>query len=331
MTLKRKISSFFKTSAKKEGFIPLFLISICLFIALLAQIADKFVYPFSKDLLSPMLSQLIILFIPLYLCLTLVYPQRTPVYMLRSLGCHKLRADHIFFIIFSSLFMISTSLVINFVCGGVYPASEGLTLLGTFTAGAGEFTTEYPYLIIVYAILPAFIEEILFRGFVFKGFSGRGELVAIAASTVISSLFTFSIAGLPAAIFCGLLYCLVRHITGTLWSCMMVHLIFNLYALFLQTNVAKYFLSSQNRLLLVVVVIAAWLICTTLFCNESARIFKNRADEIKRGEATSSIPDLSIKRLGKNLKSIFSCRPVMICAIVSAALFAAITAIGYFA
>ena len=145
------------------------------------------------------------------------------------------------------------------------------------------------------------------------------------------SLFTFSIAGLPAAIFCGLLYCLVRHITGTLWSCMMVHLIFNLYALFLQTNVAKYFLSSQNRLLLVVVVIAAWLICTTLFCNESARIFKNRADEIKRGESTSSFPDLSIKRLGKNLKSIFTCRPVMICAIVSAALFAAITAIGYFA
>ena len=330
MTVRRKISSFFKTAAPKEGFLPLFLVTVCLFIALLTQIADTFIYPFGKELLSPMLSQLIILMIPLYLCLTVVFPQKTPVYMLRSLGCHKLRAEHVFFIIFSALFMISTSLIINLLCGGVYPAGEGFTLLGSFTAGAGEFTATYPYLVIVYAATPAFIEEILFRGFVYKGFTERGEFVAIAVSTVISAMFAFSIAGLPAALFCGLIYCLVRHVTKTLWSCMIVHFVFNVYALFLQTNVSKYFLSAQNRLLLIAVVIAAWLICSVLFFTETARIFKKRADEIKRGEATSSLPDFSIKRLSKNLKEIFSYRPVMICAIVSGVFFVAITAIGYF-
>ena len=331
MTVKRKISSFFKTAVAKEGFLPIFLITVCLAIALLAQIANSFIYPFGKELLSPMLSQLIILLIPLYLCLTVVFPQKTPVYMFRSLGCRKLASEYVFFIIFSSLFMITTSLVINLIFGGVYPASEGFTLLGSFTAGAGEVTATYPYLVIVYAAVPAFIEEILFRGFVYKVFCGRGEFVAIAVSTVISSMFAFSLAGLPAAVFCGLIYCLVRHVTKTLWSCMIVHFIFNVYALFLQTNVSKYFLSAQNRLLLIVVVIAVWLICSVLFFSETARIFKNRADAIKRGEATSSLPDFSFKLLGKNLKEIFSYRPLLICAIISGVLFVAITAIGYFA
>ena len=329
MTLKRKISSFLKTAVTKEGFLPVFLITVCLFIALLTQIADTFIYPFGKDLLSPMISQLIILLIPLYLCMTVVFPQKSPVYMLRALGCRKLRAEHVFFIIFSAFFMISTSLVINLIFGGVYRTGEGFTLLGSFTAGAGEATATYPYLVIVYAAVPAFVEEILFRGFVCKGFSGRGEFVAIFVSTAISSLFAFSLAGLPAAIFCGLIYCLVRHVTKTLWSCMIVHFVFNLYALFLQTNVSKYFLSSQNRFLLIAVVIAVWLVSCVLFFSEGAKIFKNRAEEIKRGEATSSLPDFSWKLLWKNLKEIFSYRPVMVCSIISGVLFVAITAIGY--
>lgn len=331
MTLKRKISSFFKTAAAKEGFLPVFLITVCLAVGLLTQIANSFIYPFGKELLSPLLAELIILLIPLYLCMTVVFPQKTPVYMLRALGCRKLAAQYVFFIIFSSLFMISTSLIINLIFGGTYPASEGFTLLGSFTAGAGEATATYPYLVIVYAAVPAFIEEILFRGFVYKGFLGRGEFASIFVSTAISSLFAFSLAGLPAAIFCGLVYCLVRHVTKTLWSCMIVHFVFNLYALFLQTNVSKYFLSAQNRLILIAVVIGAWLISCVLFFSESAKIFKNRAEEIKRGETTSSLPDFSWRLLGKNLKEIFSYRPVMICSIISGVLFVAITVIAYFA
>jgi membrane protease YdiL (CAAX protease family) len=299
-------------------------------LALIARITDSFIYPFSGELLSPMIAQMIILIIPLWLALTLAFPQKSPIYMLGSLGCRKISAEHIFLIIFSSLFMITTSLIINLTLGGVYPVSEGFTLLGTFTAGAGEYTTTYPYLVIVYAAVPAFIEEVLFRGFIFKGFSRRGEFVSIAVSTVISALFAFSVAGLPAAIFCGLTYCFIRHITGSLWSCIIVHFVFNIYALFLQTNLAKYFLSAQNTVLLIIIVAVVWLISAIFFLTEGAKIFKQRADKIKEGEATSSLPDFSFKRLGRNLKEILTFRPVMICAIVSGACFVAITVIGFF-
>lgn len=327
---KRKLSVRFKNAMENETFLPMLLVTVCMILALIAKITDSFIYQFSGELLSPMIAQMIILIIPLWLALTVAFPQRSPIYMLSSLGCRKISAEHVFLIIFSSLFMITTSLIINLTVGGVYPISEGFTLLASFTAGAGEYTTTYPYLVIVYAAVPAFVEEVLFRGFIFKGFSRRGEFVSIAVSTAISSFFAFTLAGLPAAIFCGLAYCFIRHITGSLWSCMIVHFVFNLYALFLQTNLAKYFLSAQNTILLIIVVAIVWLASGVFFFTEGAKIFKQRSDKIKEGEAVSSLPDFSFKRLGKNLKEIFTYRPVMICSIISGVCFVAVTVIGIF-
>lgn len=314
---------------KKETFLPVFLVSISMLISLVSIIVDRFIYPVSDELLSPLIAQIIIFFIPLYLCITVVFPEKSPTYMLRSVGCRGISAEHVFLIIFSSLFLISTSLVINLALGGVYAVSEGVSLFGTFTAGRGESSSSYLYVIAVYAIAPAFIEEILFRGFIYSSFSKQSESTAIAVSTIISSLFAFTLAGLPAALFCGIAYCFIRYATKSLWACMIVHFIFNLYALFVQTNVAKYFLSSQNDLLLIITVVVVWLICTVLFCNECAKFFKTRADKIKDGKERSALPVFNVKQMGSELKSAFSHRPTMICAIVSGVCFIAITAIGY--
>ena len=322
---------FFREAMKKETFLPVFLIAVSMLIALISTVVDKFIYPVSQELLSPMIAQIIIFFIPLYLCMTVAFPEKSPVYMLRAVGCRKISAEHVFLIIFTSLFMISTSLVINIALGGVYAVSEGVTLFGTFTAGQGESSSSYLYVIAVYAIAPAFIEEVLFRGFVYSRFSSLGQSVAIAISTLISSLFAFTLIGLPAAIFCGIAYCFIRYATKSLWACMIVHFIFNLYALFVQTNVAKYFLSSQNNLLLIITAIVVWLICTVLFCNECARFFKTRADKIKDGAEKSTLPVFNAKQMGSDLKGAFLHRPTMVCAIISLVSFAAITAIGYFA
>ncbi len=316
---------------ENETFLPSLLIAVCTSLALIAKITDSFIYRFSGELLSPMIAQMIIIIIPLWLALTVAFPQKSPAYMLKSLGCRKISAEHVFLVIFSTLFMITTSFIVNLLFGGVYPLSDGFTLLGSFTAGAGEYTTTYPYLVIVYAAVPAFVEEVLFRGFIFKGFSRTGEFTSITVSTILSSLFAFSLGGLPAAIFCGLTYCFIRHITGSLWCCMITHFVFNLYALFLQTNLAKYFLSAQNRVLLIIVVAAAWLLSAAFFFAEGAKIFKLRSDKIKEGEISSSLPDFSFKLLGKNLKDIFTYRPVMICAIVSGVCFLAVAVIGFFA
>ena len=156
---KTSVRLFFRESMKKETFLPVFLIAVSMLIALISTVVDKFIYPVSQELLSPMIAQIIIFFIPLYLCMTVIFPERSPIYMLRAVGCRKISAEHVFLIIFTSLFMVSTSLVINIALGGVYAVSEGVTLFGTFTAGQGESSSSVLYVIAVYAIAPAFIED----------------------------------------------------------------------------------------------------------------------------------------------------------------------------
>ena len=317
--------------SKKEAFLPLLLATVCMILALLAVIIDKFIYRFGGELLSPLLSQVIILLIPMYLCMLLIFPERSPAYQLRAVGMARLRAEYIFFMIFTSMFLITTSLVLNVIFGGVYPISEGFTLLGTFTAGVGEYTVSYPYLIIVYALIPAIVEELLFRGLIYSLLSNISESLAISVSSVISALFAFSIGGFPAALFCSLTYCFIRYTTGAVQACMIVHFVFNLYAVFAQTNLAKYFVTSQNLLLLVIVIVTVWLISSALFFSESARIYRLKAERIKNGAEGSGISKPDFKKILQELKDVISYRPTLISSIVLAVSFAAITVIGYFA
>lgn len=315
----------------RSRFLPLLLIAISMGIALIASVVDKFIFPFGGELLSPFIVQVLVLLIPAYLFLMILYPEKTTLSKMKSIGFHKIRAEHIFLIIFTSLFLITTSLVVNISLGGVYDVSKGFTLLGAFTAGVGEYSTTYPYVAIIYAVAPAIIEELILRGILYSQFSKTDEFFAICLSSIISAMMSFTVIGLPAALLCALTYCFVRNVTGSLFPCMIVHFVFNLYGVFLQTNVAKYFLSTGNKLLLIIIIIAAWLVSAVLFFSEAARVYRVNAERIKAGEESSILPEMSYKKLGKQLKDAFSYRPTMICAIVVAALFVAITAIGYLA
>ena len=112
---------------------------------------------------------------------------------------------------------------------------------------------------------------------------------------------------------------------------MIVHFIFNLYALFLQTNLSKYFLSSQNNLLLIIIIVIFWLVSLTLFFTESARVFRSKAEKITSEGQGSAQYIVDPKSVINKLKAVFSYRPSLILAIVSAFIFISITVIGYFA
>ena len=318
-------------SVQGFGFLPISLVTVCMGIALIISAVDKFIFPFGGDLLSPFMSQIVILLAPTYLFLTILYPNRSQISKMKKLGFHRIKAEYVFLIIFTSFFLVTTSLVLNVCLGGIYDISKGFTLLGSFTAGVGEFTTSYPYLAVVYAIAPALIEELLFRGVLYTQFSEKGEFFAIAMSSIISAAFAFSVGGFPAALLCALAYCFMRHVSGTLFSSVIVHFAFNLYGVFLQTNIAKYFIDAQNNLLLVIIIIAAWLISSILFFSEAARVYRVKAERIKAGEEDSSLPEISFRQFGKSFKEIFSYRPTMICGIISAVFFVAITAMWYLA
>jgi len=315
---------------RHEAFLPILLATVCMVIAFLSMIIDRFIFPYGNELLSPAIAQFIILLLPAYLCLLLTSPHRSFYQQMTDIGMGRIRADCVFLIIFASLFMISTSLLLNIVFGGVYSAADGFSLLGGFVAGKNDYTVSYVYLVAVYALIPALCEEFVFRGLIYSELSRVNETFAAVLSSLISACFAFSLGGLPAAILCGVTYCFILHTTRSLQACMIVHFVCNLFGLFMGTNICRYFLSSQNNTLLIIILVLAWLVSCALFFAEVCKIYRKRAASIKNNASNETLPRVKPQTLSYDMAGAMIFKPTLIVSIVFVAFYIATMVIRYF-
>ena len=106
-----------------------------------------------------------------------------------------------------------------------------------------------------------------------------------------------------------------------------VRLLFNLYRLFFEVNVSAYYVSSTSRGLLLVVIFASVLLFGALFFGECARLYRDKAERVTSGEEKTRSFELC--RVASDIKRTVSYRPSIILFAVCAAIFAAVTVIGY--
>lgn len=333
--ISKKESQAQKTQKKKpklppampitEPSLPLLLCAVSLVLSLLTLITDRFIRPFGGELLSPVIMQVIILLIPAYVVALLLNPKKHPLLVFNDLGFGKIKATNVFFVIFTALFASAASLALTLLLGGAYNASEGMTLFGTFTAGKNEFTYSYPYLLFTYVLLPAVIEEIFFRGVLFRQLGKISFPYAAICSATLCALFSFSIGGFIPSLFFGLVMAFVMYTTGSLFSCIAVHLLFNLYRLFIESNVSEYYLSGASNALLLVTVAFVLLVCSLLFVSECIRIYRKKAADIADGKARPSTRLDRIVTLRDDLRSTFAYKPsIILISICGAAFLAAV-------
>ena len=310
--------------------LPLLLCAVSFAISLAALITDRFIHQFGHELLSPVIMQIIAVMIPAYMVMLLIYPQKKPIDIFRALGFGMVRAGNIFFIIFASLFATCAALSLTLIFGGSYSAANGMTLLGTFTAGKNEFSYSYPYLIFTYALLPAIFEEIFFRGVIFKQLEGISFPYAALFSATLYAMSCFSLGGLVPTFFVGMLMVFIMYTTKSLFACIAVHLLFNLYRLFLEANVTQYYLSSSNNTLLIIAVAFCLLVSSLLFISESIRIFRARSAAVAEGRLSGSNRLKGMKTLGCDLRATFAYKPSIVLASICAVIFAAAVIINVF-
>ena len=80
-------------------------------------------------------------------------------------------------------------------------------------------------------VLPAFVEEIIFRGIVMQSLRRFGDIFALVASSLIFGIFHLNLIQMPYAFILGLCigYFVMR--TGSLWVAVMIHFVNNSVAL----------------------------------------------------------------------------------------------------
>lgn len=83
----------------------------------------------------------------------------------------------------------------------------------------------------VIALAPAVLEELMFRGFIQRGYERGGKGISILLTGVMFAFLHISIVSIPAIILMGILLCFIAYRSSTVWTSMAYHFTNNAIAI----------------------------------------------------------------------------------------------------
>ena len=238
---------------------------------LLSRLIDAAFLSRESQYLSIILLQLMIFPIPAYLYVRLRGAEHT-----KALKLERIKLSHLFLLVSSSLVLITGCTLLAMLCG-MMSAQPSFTLYDTFSSANDGSVGATLRLILAYGILPAFCEELVFRGILCTEHEKHGILYAAAVSSLFFAFLHFDLTALPVYLFAGTLLSLVMYVTRSSIAAMVVHLCYNLFGIFVQAGLSGYCRSTGSIGLLVVLLVALLLLSSAFFCGEVSRILRRRA------------------------------------------------------
>ena len=271
---------------------------------LLSRLIDSAFLTRESEYLSIILLQLMIFPIPAYL-----YIRLKPREFTKSLRLGGLRLSHLFLLLAATLMLVAGCTLLGMLCGMMI-AQPSFTLYDTFASVNDGSVGATMRLVLAYGLLPAFCEELVFRGILCAEHEKHGILYASVVSALFFAFLHFDLTALPVYLFSGMLLSLVMYVTRSSIAPMVVHLGYNLFGIFVQAGLSGYCRSTGSVGLLVVLLIALLLLSSAFFCGEVARILRRRAraDLLDRPDdiSTPGLNRLPARQWPKALLSAFA-------------------------
>ncbi len=108
-------------------------------------------------------------------------------------------------------------------------ANNAETMIVALTRGVTP--AELVLVVVAVACVPAFVEELFFRGLLTRGFLGRGNLAALCVPSVMFGLFHLEPTQAAGAVVLGFGFGIARLYTDSVLTSISCHLIYNAYVL----------------------------------------------------------------------------------------------------
>ena len=253
---------------------PSILVLTTFLLLLLSRRIDTAIVDREQEYLSMILLQLLIFVIPGFLYCKLMGSEFTA-----AIPMQKLRPSHTVFLLSSLVIMITGCLLIGIHTGGLAASERGFSLYETFTANSSSSAGVVLFQLLAFAALPALCEEFVFRGVLLTALRKRGTVAAFAFSALYFAMLHFDFAQLPMYLFSGLLLCVVLRITRSLPAVILLHFLYNVFGLFGQSAMARFYSYSGNDAMFRFILTTLLLIGAALFCSEASRIYHRYAVE----------------------------------------------------
>lgn len=160
------------------------------------------------------------------------------------------------------------------------------TSVGPVIEGANQISgggAQTLYLIFTAAVVPAVVEEFLFRGVILSEYAHLGGMLSVTVSAAFFAMVHFSVAEFPIYFFGGLILGTAAYLTRSLLSAIFLHIVYNLFTLYAEGFVWKLLWEEQSHVFFIYILAVVFLLFLVLSIGESERIFYGYAVS-SRGE-----------------------------------------------
>ncbi len=225
---------------------------------------------------SPMLTvtvlQLIIIGIPsVFFCLLRGHEYS------KRLRLRLIPVRHLTMTIYSFAFLVFGSMALNLIMYRLFPSSFGEVATSYMSYTISEAGGAI-YAAISLAIVPAVLEEFLCRGIISAEYNIYGSFTGVIMSATMFAMLHTNFVKFPIYFFTGIVLSLTASVSSSVFSSMLVHMLNNIFVLFLEPYLYKIAAKSGSGMALTMfVVVTLMLVFAFLFFMKAESLYSDRA------------------------------------------------------
>ena len=263
--------SFAPVSTAREPIKPLhapaLLVLAVFFLLFVSRIIERNITSRGGELAAVVLLQILSFFLP-----ALVYLRVRGDALRQRLRLRGFRPKHLWLCFCVLVMMITGSLLLSILTGGISSLGVNFTLYNTFVARMGN-PFETFYVLLAYAILPAICEELVFRSILCAEYERTGTPLSIAASACFFAMLHFSFPHFPNYLYLGILLAAVLYATRSAVAPMLLHFLYNLFCLFGQPYLSAFYVNAGSNEIFLFLLIFIFLLFSAFAAGEARKIY----------------------------------------------------------
>ncbi len=242
---------------------------LCSFLFLiLARLVDTALLKRGSAMIGAVLLQILIFVVP-----SVLYSALRGEKFTKRIRLTPPKLSHLWFCFCILAVMITGSMLTSILTGGIDSLSGGFVLYNTFSAQSSGDFFGVAALVIAYALVPAFCEELVFRAYLCAEYEHLGVAISITASSLFFAMLHFSFPLLLTYLFLGALLAAVLYATRSFFAVFALHFCYNLFCLFGQPYLSAFYVHAGTNDIFLFCIVTLFLLFAAFAAGEARKIY----------------------------------------------------------
>lgn len=193
-----------------------------------------------------------------------------------TLRLRPMKLRHISMSVYALLLLISASIALSILMYRLFPEAYVASSMSTISGSMSSYTqADSIYAALAFGVLPALLEEFIFRSVVLGEYSTYGGACAVIMSSLSFAMLHFNPVRFPLYFLCGIILGVTVCATGSVVSAALIHTANNVFVLYFESYVYKVAgKHSGGLILLTFIVVSAMLIFAVMFFARAQRLYE---------------------------------------------------------